>query len=300
MRCLIIGATGQIGTFLRTACADRGLAHLGTWYRRAHHDLEPLDVRDVDSVNDLIADYQPDVTFLTTSAGCAEWAEANPAESHEIAVDGTQTVASAVARNGGSLVYFSSEDVFGDYQTTRREDDPVAPQSVAASQRVLAEAIVRRTLPESHLVLRTGWIYGPDERNRGWTNQLIRQFADGEPIYAATQGVGQPTYGPDLAEAALELVRAGQTGTLHLVGPDKHTEYSFARIAAFLFGADVDRVEECLSEDAGLVRQTRVGLDRLKLRQLLGPRAIRGVSEGLRALREATANRSRTWARAAA
>ncbi len=273
---------------------------MGTWYRWPHHDLEPLDVRDVDSVDDLIADYQPDVTFLTASAGCAEWAEANPAESHDVAVEGTQTVASAVARNGGSLVYFSSDDVFGDYRTVRREDDAVAPQSVAAAHRASAETIVRRTLPDSHLVLRTGWIYGPDERSRGWTNQLLRQFADEEPVLAASDNRGQPTYGPDLAEVALDLVRAGQTGTLHVVGPDTHTEYSFARIAAFLFGADVDRIEECRSEDVGTIRAMRAGLDRLKLRQLVGPRAIRGVTEGLRALRAETANRSGVWVRTAA
>jgi len=285
MRCLILGATGQIGTFLSTACADRGAAHLGTWYRWPHHDCEPLDLRDEDSVDDLISDYQPDVTFLTVSAGCNEWAEENPAESLDVAVGGTQTVASAVARAGGSLVYFSSNDVFGDAAKTHKEDDPLSPANVAAEQRVLAESAIRRTLPDRHLILRTNWVYGPDDRGRGWTNQLIRKFQSESPISASEERVGQPTFGPDLAEAALELARMGQNGTVHVVGPDKHSELSFARIAAFLFGADVDRIRESKSFEIEEIQPSRAVLDRMKLRSCLGPRAIRGVSEGLRAVR---------------
>ena len=76
MRCLILGATGQIGSHLAAACADRGLAHLGTWYRYPHSDYVPLDVRDADGVEELIADYQPDVTFLAAGLTCGGYAEA--------------------------------------------------------------------------------------------------------------------------------------------------------------------------------------------------------------------------------
>src|SRR5579885_3501035 len=117
MRCLILGATGQIGSHLAAACADRGLAHLGTYYRWPHPDYAPLDVRDADAVEELIADYQPDVTFLAAGLACSGYAEAFPDECRQITVEGTTVVAEAVARGDGSLVLFSTDEVFGECPT---------------------------------------------------------------------------------------------------------------------------------------------------------------------------------------
>jgi dTDP-4-dehydrorhamnose reductase len=114
----------------------------------------------------------------------------------------------------------------------------------------------------------------------------------GEPVVAATDRHGHPTFAPDLVEVALELVRLGEAGTVHAVGPDRHTEFTFARLAAHLLGADVDRVEPCS-------RPGRVWLDRFKLRSLLGPRAIRGVGDGLRVVRSRLLPTPLTSARAA-
>ena len=91
---------------------------------------------------------------------------------------------------------------------------------------------------------------------------------------------------PDLAEVAVELARLGQTGTFHVVGPDRHTEFTFARLAAHVLGYDVDLIRGAPAvEFAADPRPSRVWLDRFKLRSILGPRAIRGTADGLRALR---------------
>ena len=102
MRSLILGATGLVGSYLVHACAARGFAHLGTWYRCPHPDHVPLDLRDGDAVEELLADYQPDIIFLAAGPSCSVQAEANRTESHELMVGGTRVVAGAVARHGGT------------------------------------------------------------------------------------------------------------------------------------------------------------------------------------------------------
>jgi hypothetical protein len=149
-----------------------------------------------------------------------------------------------------------------------------------------AEAVVRTVLPDRHLIVRTGRVYGPEERGRNRGCRLARSLAAGKPMDVATDRHGQPTYGPDLAEVAVELARLGQTGTVHVVGPDRHTEFTFARLAAHVFGRDVDLIRGVpAAEFADDPRPSRVWLDRFKLRTVLGPRAVRGAAEGLRALR---------------
>lgn len=300
MRCLVLGATGLIGSHVMAACEERGYACLGTWYRWPNSEYAPLDLRDGEAVDDLIDDYEPDVTFLAAGIAAAGYGEQHPGECRAVTVDGTAHVAAAVARHGGSLVMFSSDAVFGECRTARREEDAVSPQGVWAAAKVEAERVVREALPERHLILRTGWVYGADDRNRGAAGWVLRGLANNEPMKAANDRHGQPTYVGDLANVALELTRLGETGTVHAVGPDRHTEFTFARLVAHIFGADADLVESAtaaeLDDDA---RPAKVWLDRFKLRSLLGARAVRGPGEGLRAVRDEVVKVPAAYVRAA-
>ncbi|MGL6096678.1 MAG: NAD-dependent epimerase/dehydratase family protein, partial [Fimbriiglobus sp.] len=121
MRSLILGATGLIGSHVLAGCVDRGYAALGTGYRRPHRDHAPLDLRDAEAVHDLIADYQPDVTFLAAGLASAGYGELHPTECRDVTVTGTTHVARAVARHGGTLVSLSSDAVFGECRTARKE-----------------------------------------------------------------------------------------------------------------------------------------------------------------------------------
>src|SRR5262245_32083807 len=146
MRSLIIGASGQVGGQLVSAAADRGLTFLGTAYRRPHPDFIPLDLRDADAVTDLLDDLEPDVTFLPAALTHVDYAEGNEAECAAVNVAGARTVAGAVARTGGRLVFFSTDHVFGECPYAMREDDPTEPMSVYAKSKVHAEAVVRDEL----------------------------------------------------------------------------------------------------------------------------------------------------------
>ncbi len=295
MRFLIVGGTGLIGSHLAEVCTERRLPHLGTWCRTPDSECAPLDVRDPDAVNELIADYQPDVTFLAAGVSCPSYAEQFAGEHADINVSGTATVARAVARHGGSLVLFSSDGIFGDCNRARREEDPVTPTGEFSTGKVEAEGIVRGLLPDRHLILRTGWVFGAGDRG------LAGRILTGDRVTAATDRFGQPTFAGDLAAAAIELGRLGQTGTFHLVGSEKHSEFTFARLAAHIFGFDADLVEglPAAQIDDRDPRPMRIWLDRFKARSVLGPKAFRSTADGLRTVREAIPGFSMPTVRAA-
>jgi dTDP-4-dehydrorhamnose reductase len=270
MRCLVVGGTGVIGSHLLAACGDRRYATLGTGYRRPPADFAPLDVRDADAVTELVADYQPDATFF---------AAGGPAG---VQAAGAANVSAAVARHGGTLLFVGGDEVFGDCPAARNEGHPVAPANGRGREQAAAEAAVRAALPGRHLILRAGWAFGPGggDALAGWA----RRWAAGEVVEAAADRDGQPTFAPDLAEAAVELVKARHAGTVHVTGPDRHTEFTFARLACHVLGYDADLVQPV----AGTCdRPARVHLCRAALRRLLGAKAVRGTADGLRAVRAA-------------
>src|SRR5579883_2787226 len=290
MRSLIIGATGLIGSSIIAACEEHCRTHLGTWYRSPHPDHAPLDVRDGEAVDDLIAELEPEAVFFAAGVAGAGFAEDNPDESREVVVGGAANVARAVRRLGGRLVLFSPADVFGECKGPKKEDDPVAPVSVFGTIAADAEAVVRAELPGRHLVIRSTGVYGPAPRDGGFVEAAAAKLAAGDPVRAATDRSVQPTYAGDLVAAAFDLLARGYDGTFHVVGPERVTEFAFARLVAFVNRFDADLVAPAAARDLDDgPRPLSPWLDRSKLRSVLGPAAVRFPGDGLRALRDRVA-----------
>lgn len=288
MRSLILGATGQIGALLAEECERRDDAVLGTWYRRPHADHAPLDICDEQSVQSIVADFQPDAIYLAAGMNQIDFAESHPDECRAVNVEGVANVVRAVAESGAMLIYFSTGHVFGECKSSMNEDDDVNPVNIHGQASSEAERTIRDLLPERHLILRTNWVYGPEYRGKNPAAHAVRRMRDGHSIATTTDRFCQPTYGPDLANVAVDLVKHDCRGTYHAVGSERMTEFAFYRTAAFLYGFDSDLVEGVPALELGeeAPRPRSLWLDRFKLRSELGPKALRAPGEGLRAMRE--------------
>lgn len=289
MRCLILGASGQVGSQLAAACDDRAVTWSGTYCRRPVEGLRHLDLRDGDRLKAMFDDVEPDVTFLPAAATHMDAAEADPQPCLEINVGGAQRVAEQVKRTRGQLVFFSTDHVFAECRRAMTEQDPLSPQSIYAKAKAAAEAAIRVIVPQSHLILRTSWVFGPDEAERNFVYSTVRRLERGERVVVANDQFGQPTYAPDLADAALELVTAGRHGTFHVTGPDRLSKFTFARLVAHIYGFDCDNVvgvpSEALTQKAP--RPKNVWLSSRKLADAVGPHAVRKPGLGLRDFRDA-------------
>lgn len=272
MRTLILGSTGTLGSALASALSDRRWPALGTCYRDGHPTRTALDVRDADAVHELIADYQPDATV------CAAPLD-DPADAGRLA--------KAVRAGGGVLAAFTCEAVYGDCKVAMREDDPLAPQSDVGRTQAAVEEAIRAELPDRCLIVRTSGVF--DGGRFGRVGRLLHKLRRGEPVRADNERFTLPTFAPDLADVTLDLLKHGHTGTFNAVGPDRHTEFTFARLVAHLFGYDADLIQPTRS--AG--KSPRVMLDRFRLRALLGPNVFRPTGDALRAVRAGLTDWSR-------
>ncbi|HEY8506275.1 MAG TPA: sugar nucleotide-binding protein [Gemmataceae bacterium] len=320
MRTLVIGASGLVGTHLLREARRRGHAALGTRFRHLRPGLFRLDLRDGPAVQELVRGYRPDVVFV--AAGCPDaGAEVRPEECLALERDGVAEVAVAVracwgdlgtrsaergARNsepaapeesGGlpfrappsefsapRLVFFSGGEVFGDGAGARGEDDAPAPAGARGASKAAAEECLRSIVPDQHIVVRTSMVFGTDEPGEDWASHVLWRLRRGERVLAADDRPVQPTYAPDLAAAALDLVEAGRAGTFHVVGPEKRTEFTFARMLAHVFHLDALLVEPVPAAElyAKKERPGRATLSRLKLREALGGLVLRPTAEALR------------------
>ena len=284
MKSLVIGASGQVGALLLRGARRDGDC-VGTYCNHAAPDLEPLDLRDGAAVAELIRVQKPDVCYLPAALTHVDRAENQREECRAINVGGVEHVVEALAKTPATLVFFSTEHVFGERQRPWRENEPTCPLSVYAASKVAAEQLIRARLPKRHLIVRTSWVFGPDPQEKNFLYRVRRTLGAGGPLLVSPGQWGQPTFGPDLARTARRLVRLKARGTVHVVGPVAMTRLNWALMLAQAMGFSTEAVRldwSPLGSDRA-PRPNHVQLSRTRLLRYLTADPIRSPQQGVRA-----------------
>jgi len=284
MRVLLIGASGQLGTALESVFADASeLLTTACYHPQARH--VPLDLGDEAAVRMLMDRWRPDLTLVAGAMCRVDRCETEGDLCRAINVGGPRIVAEAARQQGSRVVFFSTDHIFDGTQDSYSEDDEARPLSVYARSKRDAEAAIRDIVPERHLIVRTGWVYGPDRQRRNFIFQLIDRVRAGELVEVPSDQWGSPTHAEDLARAVRFLVERDATGTFHATGPDFVDRASLARRVCDTFALDANRIVPVPTAALGQIaqRSLRVLLDCSRLHATGAP-AFRGISAGLEAL----------------
>lgn len=284
MRVLLIGASGQLGRALSVAFSSN------------HHVIEAvrrnptagqvtIDLNDRPATLAALLDAKPDAVLIAGAFCHVDLCETEQETCRRVNVRGPQTVAEYAQDHGGRVVFYSTDQVFDGARDSYGETDRIAPLNVYAQSKAEGEAVLRKVLPDRHLVLRTAWLYGPDAAHRNFVLRLIKRVAVGEDVPIPADQWGTPTYTDDLARATLFLVERGLSGTFHATGPERINRLSLARKVCSRFGLDARRLIPKPTRDLGQAapRPLRVFLDCRKI-QAAGTEPFRGLDAGLEAL----------------
>ncbi len=217
---VVTGAHGQLGSALLRLAPSAGLEVTGC-------DVDTVDVTDRTAVEALVDRTEPRWLINCAAATAVDACEENEELAFAVNARAPQLLAEACAQRGTRLVHVSTDYVFaGDGARPYREDDPTGPVSVYGRSKLAGEEAVRRL--EDHLIVRTAWLYGLG----GWSfvEAIRAQLAKGtNPLRVVADQTGSPTFADDLAQAIVELIRNGATGTVHAVNAGAVTWHGFAK-----------------------------------------------------------------------
>lgn len=221
---LITGASGTLGNAFAYLCEKRGLP-----YRLVSRP--ELDLGNAERVRHSLHEIRPWAIVNAAGYCRVDRAEDDQAQCYRDNVCAAIHLADYCADSGARLVSFSSDLVFdGKSQKPYCETDQLSPINVYGQSKAKAEAEILSRF-EQGLVIRTSSFFGPwDEYN--FLTTALRTIAKGHEFYAADDLFVSPTYVPELADAALDLMLDGEQGIWHVTNQGVASWAVFGRMAA--------------------------------------------------------------------
>ncbi len=162
-------------------------------------------------------------------------------------------IAEECYRRGHSLVFFSTEYVFGqeEYEGGAvgpfSEEDRPAPTSWYGQCKLEGEFLVQEAMHGNALILRTTMVFSWDPGGNNVLMQYLnrlRDLRDGKspPVFRIPEDqVSTPTYAPYLASATLQLAAQGARGIYNLVGSTLLSRKQLVETVIDHFGFDPEK-----------------------------------------------------------
>jgi len=197
-----------------------------------------LDITDVNSVQRVLVQHQPDVVIHTAAMTNVDACETHHEEAWAINVSGTEHVAQTCRDLGARLVNLSSEYVYDGTAGPYTETDPVNPLGWYAKTKWESEERVR-SIVENAVIGRTTIIIGQAPHVRpNFVLWLVNQLRSGQMANIVVDQIGSPTLAENLAEMVLALALSDARGVYHTAGDTVIGRYDYACLICDVFDLD--------------------------------------------------------------
>jgi dTDP-4-dehydrorhamnose reductase len=212
------------------------MARLPRYYETVGLTHGELDISRRNDVMVRIAEQRPDVIFNAAGLSDVDVCESDRWQAYLVNRDGSKHLSQAASESGALLVVPSSDLVFDGAKTTPyREEDSPNPLSIFGDTKLGAELAAMSQAPR-HLIVRTGWLFGP--HGRSYLSELLDKRETDEIVFGFDDQRCQPTYQLDFADAVIELVKQNQTGVWHVASSGEASPYEFAKVVYETLGLD--------------------------------------------------------------
>lgn len=200
-----------------------------------------LDITDRDSVSKAVSGGGPDAVINCAAYTNVDGAEDDVAGAEAVNGHGAGLVAEAAAAAGAWLVHVSTDYVFdGMKASAYLESDPVSPQSVYGSSKLLGERAVTAA-GGSHTIVRSSWLFGVGGPCFPATILRLAGEPEREYLNVVDDQLGCPTFTGHLAAALVSVAQQrSQAGVLHVAGGGGCTWFEFARAIVAAAGLECE------------------------------------------------------------
>lgn len=294
---LICGGQGQLGQAFSSL-----EEHVQSGCNLLLASRSDLDITDLESIQQALERYRPDVLINAAAYTAVDKAESEPKTAYLVNALAPGLLAQACAQHGIGLIHVSTDYVFdGQAAQPYAEDAPTGPMSIYGRSKLDGEQAVLAALP-SAVIVRTSWVFSQFGNN--FLKTMLRLGRERRELSIVSDQVGGPSYAPHIAQVLLLLARRlkpgvqAPRGVYHYAGQPDVSWYDFAQ-EIFHQAVQMGLLAESPSLRPISTRQyptparrpAQSGLSQLRLDELLGAQIIprdwrSGVHTSLQALQQ--------------
>lgn len=206
MKVIITGAKGQLGSDLVPLAENAG-------FEAVPFSSADLDITDKAGVLAKVGEVMPDLIINCGAYTKVDLAEKEEARAFAVNRDGAANLALAAASVKAVLVHVSTDFVFdGTRPHPYTETDATNPLGVYGASKLAGEAEIQKRL-ESHVIVRTSWLYGVNGGN--FVKTMLRLASEREGLRVVYDQTGSPTWSADLASALVTIALDIKAGNCH-------------------------------------------------------------------------------------
>ena len=220
---LVFGASGQLGTCLKTVAQQQGIVHI------AFPVEEGANILNVQGLQALFAQEQPEFVINCAAYTAVDKAEDELELARDINCKGAENLALLCKEYGAALIHISTDFVFeGNTPKLLDENDPAEPISVYGLTKLEGEQAIAAVFDE-FFILRTSWLYSDYGNN--FVKTMLKLGSDRDELKVIADQVGTPTYAIDLARTIFNIIESGKKsfGIYHFSNEGAISWYDFAQ-----------------------------------------------------------------------
>lgn len=269
---LVTGSTGQIGRSI-AAIKDNYPA-----YQYYLLDRQAIDIGNAEQCIKVIQQIRPDYVINTAAYTAVDQAEDEIEQAMRVNCHALGYICDALTYVGGRLIHFSSDYVYGGTASSPiSENAPTRPISIYGRSKLYGDQLaISSAIPTC--ILRTSWVYSPYGHN--FVKTMLRLSTSHKELTVVNDQRGSPTYAPDLAQAAMDIITQIDRGSVelkafdgvyHCTNQGDCTWYDFAKEIFAKSGIDI--AVKPVSSDAYPSKATRPAysvLDNTRLQWAFG------------------------------
>lgn len=209
MKVLVTGVKGQLGHDCVNELTKRNHEAIGV-------DIEEMDITDLNSVNKVIKEVNPDAVIH-----CAAWTAVDAAEDedkkekvHLVNGKGTENIAAVCKELNCKLMYISTDYVFDGQGTEPWQPDckDYKPLNVYGETKLNGELAVSGSL-DKYFIVRIAWVFGKNGKN--FIKTMLNVGKTHDKLNVVNDQIGTPTYTFDLARLLIDMIETEKYGYYH-------------------------------------------------------------------------------------
>ena len=193
--------------------------------RRKLNALKDLDI----SSRDLVG-----IDFEIAAAVCGIFSDGGTGDSPVVAAGCSVHIGDVDIPDG-----MTTGGVLGDpNEDPVSSNDEAEPLNVYGQTKYEGEEAVRKYVPDRHFIVRIQWVYGKNGKN--FVKTMLKLSETHDRLTVVDDQIGSPTYTPDIARIAVDMILSDKYGTYHVANTGLCSWYDFAKEIFRLSGKDVE------------------------------------------------------------